>query len=247
MTDRDYSLPEDLFVWFGVLDPSYMFDHAVSVGHRFADAAKVGDWSTVLNMLDDPSQQARINWWRPGGTAWFTVLHQAAWHGAPAGVADELIRRGALRSLTDSRGRTAYDVRCKRDTQANSPKGVAAQRRKSLVLRERCLKPPPSPLRQSDISVLAKHLAGVIDSRIKGMDGYGSDPQRVLRYPPVGIMHEVPGQELWFPVGGMYGGFHIKLMGDCLEVRSWCRIFGGSGQAHLVTREGAILVDEGFC
>ena len=63
-----------------------------------------------------------INWWRPGGTAWFTVLHQPAWHGAPTEVAAELIRCGALRSLCDSRGRTAHDVRYQRDFAVAIPK-----------------------------------------------------------------------------------------------------------------------------
>ena len=95
-------------------------------------------------LLDDPSQPVDINWWRPGGTAWFTVLHQAAWHGAPTEVAAELIRRGALRSLTDSRGRTAYDIRLDKDSEAPGSKGVVAQQQKTFVLRERYLKPPPS-------------------------------------------------------------------------------------------------------
>ena len=86
-----------------------------AASHRLADAAKTGDWSTVFDLLDDPDQLVDINWWRPGGPAWFTVLHQAAWHGAPTEVAAELIRRGALRSLRDSRGRTAHDIRCQRD------------------------------------------------------------------------------------------------------------------------------------
>ena len=70
-----------------------------------------------------------INWWRPGGTAWFTVLHQAAWHGAPTEVVAELIRRGALRSLTDSRGRTAHDVRLDRDRDAPGRKVSQHSRR----------------------------------------------------------------------------------------------------------------------
>ena len=133
------------FVWHGVLDPSQLFDDVVVASHQFADAAKVGDWSAVFRLLDDPSQPVDINWWRPGGTAWFTVLHQAAWHGAPTRVAAELIRRGALRSLTDSRGRTAYDIRVDKDGEASGSKGVVAQRQKTFVLRERYLKSPPRP------------------------------------------------------------------------------------------------------
>jgi hypothetical protein len=50
----------------------------------------------------------------------------------------------------------------------------------------------------------------------------------------------------WSPVPGMYGGFDISLVQDLLGVKSGCRVVGGSGQAHLITTEGAILVDEGF-
>jgi hypothetical protein len=119
------------------------------------------------------------------------------------------------------------------------------QQRKSLVLRKRYLKPPPPTLALATIRALDRHLAGVIDSRIRGVL-YDGDPQQVLRYPPIEILHEVPRQRLWFPVPGMYGGFAITLADDFLEVKSWCRIAEGSGQSHLITSEGAILVDEGF-
>jgi hypothetical protein len=246
MTDRNDPPTDESFVWLGILDPDPVRDDVVAASHRLADAAKVGDWSTVFDLLDDPEGCVDINRWRPGGPAWFTVLHQAAWHGAPYDVAAEFIRRGALRSLRDSRGRTAYDIRCRRDLAANHPKGIAAQLRKSLALRERCLKPPPSPLAPAAIRALDRHLAEVIDSRIRGVVCDGRDPQQVLRYPPVEILHEVPGQRLWFPVPGMYGGFQITLMEDFLDVKSWCWIVGVSGQEHLITTEGAILVAEDF-
>jgi hypothetical protein len=234
------------FVWLGIVDPTPVRDEIVAASHRLADAAKIGDWSTVFDLLDDPHDGVNINWWRPGGPAWYTVLHQAAWHGAPADVAGELIRRGALRSLRDSRGRTAYDIRGQRDLAAKHPNRIAAQQRKSLVLRERYLKPPPSPLAPATIGALDRHLAGVIDSRIRDVLDDGSDPRRLLRYPPVEILHEVPGQRLWFLVPGMYGGFEITLVKDFLEVTSWCWNVDDSGQRHLITTAGAILVAERF-
>ena len=246
MTDSDDAATDEPFVWRGIVDPELLFDDVVSASHQLADAAKIGNWSTVFDLLDDPEQLVDINSWRPGGAAWFTVLHQAAWHGAPNEVAAELIRRGALTSLTDAWGRTAYDVRYERDLRANRPKDVAAQQRKSLVLRTRYLKPQPSPLAPRVIGALNWHLGDVIDSRIRGVLYEGRDPRRGLRYPPVGILHEVPGQRLWFPVPGMYGGFDIRLAEDFLDVKSWCRIVGGSGQAHLITTGGAILSKEGF-
>ena len=48
-------------------------------------------------------------------------------------VVAELVQRGALRSLTDSRGRTAYDIRIDREKNGKSPKDIAAQQQKSLV------------------------------------------------------------------------------------------------------------------
>nr|CRL68215.1 ankyrin [Mycolicibacterium malmesburyense] len=106
--------------------------------------------------------------------------------------------------------------------------------------------PPPSELEASELDSLNHHLAELIDSRICGRLFDGRDPRVVLRYPPVEILHEVPGGHLWFPVPGMYGGFDISLRGNLLDVKSWCRVVGGSGQAHLVTTAGSILVEEGF-
>jgi hypothetical protein len=245
MPDKYGDLAEHAPVWNGVRDPSLIVDHVVAAGHRFADAAKQGHWSTVFSLLDDPSVPVDINWWRPGGTAWFSVLHQAAWHGAPVDVGAELVARGALRSLTDSRERTAYQVRVDRDNNVTSAKAVAVLQRKTLALRS-FLTPPPSPLAPDRIRALDAHLAEVIDGRIPGVLYDGRDPRTVLRYPPVSILHEVPGQHVWFPVPGMYGGFDIRLRKGYLDVKSWCRIVGGSGQAHLITHEGATLVDEGF-
>lgn len=221
------------FVWNGVLDPAQLIDSVVAAGHRLADAAKMGEWSTVFRMLDE---YAQVNWWRPGGTAWFTVLHQAAWHGVSAEVAQELIDRGALRTQTDSRARTAYDVAMERHATAGRQVDALCE----------VLLPPSASLPPHRVQALDRHLAEVIDGRIKGVLYDGLDPRAVLRYPPVGILHELPGQRLWFPVPGMYGGFRLALRGDELHAASWCRVVGGSGQHHLITHHGATLVDEGF-
>ena len=101
--------------WQGVLDTSVMADDLVSAGHRLADAAKAGNWPAVMKVLDREWSWLVINQWRPGGTAWFTALHQAAWHGAPTEVVAELLDRGSLRSLRDSKGRTAFDVAAEHD------------------------------------------------------------------------------------------------------------------------------------
>lgn len=51
---------------------------------------------------------------------------------------------------------------------------------------------------------------------------------------------------LWFSYPGMYGGFNMSIHKDRLHVESWSRVVGGSGQAHVITESGCVLVEEGF-
>ena len=51
MPENTHDLGEDTPVWQGVLDPSLLNDRVVSAGHRLADAAKAGDWSTVMRLI----------------------------------------------------------------------------------------------------------------------------------------------------------------------------------------------------
>ncbi len=215
--------------WQGVLDTSVMADDMVSAGHQLADAAKAGNWPAVMKVLDREWSWLIINQWRPGGTAWFTVLHQAAWHGAPTAVVTELLGRGALWSLRDSKGRTAFHV--------------AAEHGRTPALQE-LLRPPRSPLTRGQIRALDTRLAELIEGRIHGRV-YDGDLRLLLRYPSVEILHELPGQRVWFPLPAKYG-FHIELQRGALEVKSWCGLVEGSGQAHLVTPDGSVLVDQGF-
>ncbi|OBK97658.1 ankyrin repeat domain-containing protein [Mycobacterium sp. 1165178.9] len=215
--------------WQGVLDTSVMADDLVSTGHRLADAAKAGNWHEVMHVLDREWNWLVINQWRPGGTAWFTALHQAAWHGAPPEVVTELLDRGSLRSLRDSKGRTPFDV--------------AIERNPVPVLLE-LLRPPRSPLTSEQIRALDTRLAELIDGRIRGRV-FDGDLRAALRYPPVEVLHEPPGQRVCVPLPGKYV-FHVELQRGALEVKSWCGFVEGSGQAHLVTPEGSVLVDQGF-
>ncbi|KUI31807.1 hypothetical protein AU195_08635 [Mycobacterium sp. IS-1496] len=235
-------MDEEPLDWAGVLDPSMLSEAVVAARHRLADAARAGDWSAVLHLLDSGGDHLGIkdielnpNQWRPGSPKWFTPLHQAAWHGAPVPVVAALLERGALRSLMDAKGRTARDV--------------AVERRHSddvITL----LTPRRSPLGEQRVALFDRYLAEVIDRRIRefGLDrDYPDrDPRKALRYPPVGVLHEAPGQSVWFPIPGMYGGFHVTLRQGYLESLSWCRVAGGSAQAHVITSQGAVLTDEEF-
>lgn len=87
--------------WPGVLDAN------LAVGsHELANAASVGDWEAVLEILDaaGPRAATLVNTWRPGGVSMVALLHQAAIKGAPLAVTEQLIRLGTWKTLTDSRG-----------------------------------------------------------------------------------------------------------------------------------------------
>jgi hypothetical protein len=213
--------------WPGVHDVSLLPKTTVVAGHRLADAAKMGDWPVVMKLLDDEKVLVPHQW-RPGGNAWFTILHQAAWHGSPPEVADTLIKRGALRSLRDAKGRTAFDV--------------AAEHDQPYDLRM-LLKPRPSPLAPHRIDQINDHLTDVIDARINQLFA-NKKPGHALRYPSVEILHELPQWSVWFPIPNMHGGFHIVLRYQYLEVISWNLEPGGTRQMHVVTHEGAVLVSE---
>ncbi|MEO8815627.1 MAG: ankyrin repeat domain-containing protein [Mycobacterium sp.] len=220
--------------WPGVLEPSLLSDPVVAAGHHLADAAKEGDWPVVLKLLDT-NHALSVNQWRPGGPQWFTPLHQAAWHGAPAEVVVKMLGHGALRSLPDAKGRTAHDV------------AVEKQQSAELVA---LLAPAPSPLTRERALALDANLEWVIDGRIHTdqiLEGYSDhDLRRVLRYPPVAVLHEPANRSVWFPIPGMYGGFRITLRRGYLETTSWIRVVGDSGQTHVITHRGTTLVDEGF-
>lgn len=221
--------------WMGAFDPSADSEILVAARHRLADAARAGDWSTTLKLLRDrgePALSLHASQWRPGSSKWFTPLHQAAWHGASDSVVSSLLELGALRTLRDARGRTAQDV--------------AVEKKHSHSLVE-LLAPPPSPF-GGRVAHFDRLLVELIDGRLRefGAGDRYLGPESTLRYPSLGIIHEVPSLALWFHVPIMAGGFLIRLRQGYIESTSWSKMVGGSGQLHLVTREGVVLADDGF-
>jgi hypothetical protein len=68
---------------------------------------------------------------------------------------------------------------------------------------------------------------------------------------PRGFRPAYGSTDVWFfQVPGMYGGFRLKWIagGDKarLESISFCRVAGGSGQRHIITAEGSVLVESGM-
>ena len=211
--------------WDGGLDRSDYSEWFVSARDELAAAARDAQWDQVMRLLRDKKGLIPDHW-RVGGTTWFTPLHQAAWSGAPAGVVEGLVALGASRTLTIADGRTARDV------------AAATGHDALLPLLEPDLR---NPARRDVLTALDEHLAGLVEKRIR--------PQLTVRLRPLqtATLTELErGTHVWFPIPGMYGGFSIALMHNYLDVESWSRVVGGSGQAHVITADGAVIVDEGF-
>lgn len=211
--------------WNAALDAEQFAEEYVANRARIADAAKEGNFTAVLRGLDQPWSAASD--WRLEGTSWFTPLHQAAWHGAPITVAEELLWRGAFRSQPDARGRLPADIA---QTRGHDELAVF-------------LTPHPHPCDKAHLRSIERHLHDLVMQRAAEM---GVHRQR-LRAVPVAILIELrPDERLYVPVPGMYGGFSLRWEGEAVEASSWSRVAGGSGQTHIIRPSGAELTEEGF-
>ena len=196
--------------------------------HALADAAKYGDWPTVLESLSE--RQEWINSTRPSGRSLYAPLHQAARVGAPVTVAEQMIALGAWRTHQNSRGERPVDV---------------ANRRRHRHLLEILA---PEYKRRVPLGVLLKvqaHLHIVIRGRAERLT-----EEHGLRLPELEPLLELNRAKIWFTVPGMAGGFSYWLEEDGVQPtvisESWCRVVGGSGQRHEITARGGQLVGEGF-
>ncbi|REJ04524.1 hypothetical protein DY023_13845 [Microbacterium bovistercoris] len=209
--------------WPGILDPEVLNPTHLDDGERLADAAKAGDWAAVLGLLD--AGRPTVNQWRIGGQSWFTPLHQAAFLGAPVDVVEELVRRGAWRSLPTADGDRPIDL---------------AERNGHHHLREALATHTPSDQERRRFAAWDRHLAALIAERTERLDPVG------FRAVPTEVIALETFETLWFGYPGMYGGFGMSIHRGRLFVESWSRVVGGSGQAHVITESGCVLVEEGF-
>jgi hypothetical protein len=215
-------------VWDGVTRANTLNPEALAARHRLVDAAKAYDWSTVLALLGQDNQL--INVTRPGGQSRYAVLHQAAHGGAPASIIEELLNLGAWRTLRTAQGERPLDI--------------------AVRLGHGHLRESLTPTIQHNVALEAlqpiqQHFHTVIRERA---DQYVQE--HALRLPELEALLEMTVPKLWFAVPGMYGGFHFwldQIAGDTVLIaESWCRVVGGSGQRHLISPHGNLLLAEGF-
>ena len=210
--------------WPGVLDPEVLQTSYIEESNCLADAAKSGRWSEVLQLLDS-SVRLNVNQWRIGGSSWFTVLHQAAWLGAPLDVVRELLDRGAWRSLRNAAGERPVDIARARGH---------SRLLNTLAIRE------PGEAEQRKFAAWDLHLAELIAEQTRRL------PPVAFREVPTEVIALEGLEDLWFAYPGMYGGFSLSIYKDRRFVESWSRVVAGSGQAHVITESGCALVEEGF-
>lgn len=206
-------------VWPCVVNRDYVTHTEFQDGSFLADYAKSGKWAKVLQLLRPDNHLVNVNQSWPGDASRSTVLHRAAESGAPDDVVSALIDRGALRSLRNADGLTPYEI-------AVHAGGSDSQ--------AEMLRPVPSPFVARESAALDAIVAGVIDHYIQPIFG-SHDLRRILRYPPVEVLHEPPGQELWMQVPYMMGGFRITLREGHVEILGGNRRFD-DGEVHVRTR-----------
>lgn len=216
--------------WEGMTLRSSYSDEALEARDQLATAARQGRWDEVLRLLG--AHPAFVNAARPGGTSGFAPLHQVGYRGAPDAVVDELLRLGTWRTLRNSAGERAVDVA----TRTGRPKALVERLTPEQVV----------PVKPYALSELERHFHAAIRSRAQKQVS-----EHQLRLPELGPLTEMPlGQEIWFMVPGMAGGFSYRLTrgGDepSLTAESWCRVAEGSGQRHVVTTDGYQVVARGF-
>ena len=186
-------------------------------------------WSQLLTVLNE--NKSSINACRLSKSGikpkLYTPLHQAAFGSASVEVIQELIGLKASRTLrTNERNETAYDIAAR----CNASEEIL-----------HLLKVPSNILDKSEvIGKMEKALHKIILGRSEKLV-----EEHQLQLPQLSFLYEFGS--FWFPVPGMYGGFNVEKCEKGIQVESWCRVVGGSGQRHIIDENGHYdLVDEGF-
>lgn len=224
--------PAARLVWDSVLERCDLEPNVLAFRDVLSDAVEQGHWAHVATLLDrtdeDLPSALSANALRVGDENGMAPLHHAAIQGAHPDVVDDLVRRGAWRTLRNADGDTAE---------------VLARRLGDAELAERLHPELALDVGEETRADLETFLHALIDVRTRRLG-------RRLRLPQLGPLLEHPDATMWVGVPGMYGGFACRWAENAneptVEVRSWSRVIGGSGRAHNITVEGIELVTRGL-
>ncbi|PVY96335.1 ankyrin repeat domain-containing protein [Actinomycetospora cinnamomea] len=218
--------------WDPVLDRADLKPDVLALRDALSDAVEEGHWAHVATLLDrtedDLPSALSANAFRAGDDGGMAPLHHAASQGAHPDVVDDLVARGAWRTLRSGDGETAEAI---------------ARRLGHRDLVERLRPELAVAIDDETLTDLEIFLWALVDVRTWRLG-------RRLRPPQLGPLLEHPEATMWIAVSGMYGGFACRWAEDTteptLEVRSGSRVAGGSGRAHHISGEGIELVTRGL-
>ena len=214
--------------WDGIAQAaeSLLSPDVIQARHALADAARRYDWRAVVEVLGESPQL--VNTTRPGGGSLFAPLHQAAYGNAPAEVIEDLVARGAWRTLENAHGERPVDVAVRRGHTA-----AAAELEPRLV----CDVPHGvlMKIQEHFHVVIRREVAELVD-------------RHALRLPELQPLLEVDRDEsFFFQVPGMYGGFSYRLAEEGVTAK--LVVVGssrmGGWRQHDITSAGSEFVGEG--
>lgn len=209
---------------------STLREDTVKAYQRIADLSYGYKWDELLDELEqhrDLINSCRLPKDNTSPPKLFTPLHQAANGKAQKEVFEKLLALGASKSLKTAAGETAYDI----------------GKRVGLDSDILSLIEVPEEIKQNEneIKKMEEGLHKAINGRVEDLV-----KKNGLQLPQLSFLYEFG--EFWYPVPGMYGGFSVSKNDKGIETSSWCRVAGGSGQRHVIDKEGNVeLVEEGFC
>ena len=207
--------------WDGVIRRATVPGWATGARIDLALAAQAYDWWAVFDLIRQHPHF--VNSSRPDEPSWFAPLHRAADSGVVPEIANRLIAAGAWRALRTSAGERPVDVARRR---GHDHLLAALEPRRRLDV--------PADV----LETLEKQFHELIRQRMREFE-----VTHELRLPDLEVMVELERPELWFPVPGMYGGFHFRLeAGGRLLASSWSRIVSGSEEHHEITESGTRTV-----
>lgn len=159
-------------LWDAVLERTDLEPTVLALRDAFSDAVEQGHWAHVATLLDrtDDDLPAALspNALRPGDGSGTAPLHHAARQGAHPDVVDELVARGAWRTLRSADGETAEAV---------------ARRLGHASLAERLRPEPVTALDDEAVADIETFLHALVEVRTRRLD-------RPLRPPQLGPLLE---------------------------------------------------------
>lgn len=195
---------------------------------ELAAGVERADWTGYFSTPAGNPRQVNLAYRDRG--SWSTLLHEAVRLNAPLEFVRELVRLGAFRTVKNSQGLRPVDLASE----------------KGFVHLVETLEPGPGqPVNSNRLEHIQELFHGLIRSTMLIYN-----VRATLWLPQLSILTEPSADSIWFPVPGMYGGFHFWLDetdgSTALIAESWCRVAGGSGMRHRITPVQVLLEEEGF-